>query len=78
MHSKRIVVQLLLFDSNSNWLIHSLTFVMMCRSLNFFAQTDPPRYIRPSIVIFILVPKNTYSTFSEAQDLTTNQVFFGS
>ena len=50
----------------------------MCRSLNFLAQTDPPRYIRPSIVIFILVPKNTYLTFSEAQDLTTNQVVFGS
>ena len=45
----------------------------MYRSLNFCLPTDPPRYLPPSVVISILVPKNTDSIFYEAHSLTTNQ-----
>ena len=50
----------------------------MYRLLNFRVLTDPPRYLQPAVVVFILVLKNTDSTFSEAHDLTANQVFVGS
>ena len=50
----------------------------MYRDVNFRVPTDPQIYLRPSVVIFTLVPKNTGSTFSEAYDLTTNDVFFSS
>ena len=50
----------------------------MYRSLNFQVPIDPPRYMRLSAVIFVLVPKNTDSIFSEAHDVTTNQVFISS
>ena len=50
----------------------------MYRDVNFRVPSDPQRYLRPSVVIFTLVPKNTGSTFSEAHDLTTSEVFFGS
>ena len=32
---------------------------MIYRSLNFHVPTDPPRYLRTSVVFSILIPKNT-------------------